>query len=137
MASRSALDLDEDAPISMLYPAALRRAASHDEHVLSDGGAMVFEAVSYTRIAAYVGVREFSAPIPDMVVMPSQVMLEMGITDGATVKLTRVQLPSVMVRVHPQCRSQLPPPLQPHAAAAGPAGRLCAGAHAAAALCQL
>jgi hypothetical protein len=98
MAARAPLDLDEHAPISAIYPTAMRRAASHDENVLTEGGAAVFEMTSYTGVPAYVGVREFTAPLPDMAIVPTQVMLEMGITDGAEVDLRRVQLPNVVVR---------------------------------------
>lgn len=61
--------------------------------------AMIFELTSHLGFPAYCGVRQFTSPEPDVVVVPMEMFASMGVPEGTEVRLRRVRLPPLTTAV--------------------------------------
>jgi hypothetical protein len=71
-----------------LRPAASSEAFGGEE-------AMIFEVTSHLGFPVYCGVREFTSPEPDAVIVPQELFASMGVPEGTEVAVRRVRLPAI------------------------------------------
>lgn len=71
----------------------LRRGVNPGDDFLG-GAAMTFALVSVLRFPVFVGVHGFTVPHSDVVIVPTPVLLSLGVPEGSEVTFTRVVLPS-------------------------------------------
>jgi hypothetical protein len=65
-----------------------------DEAMTSEA-AMIFAASSALEFPVFVGVREFTSPEPGVIIVPREVLENMGCAEGSVINLMRVDLPQV------------------------------------------
>jgi hypothetical protein len=68
--------------------------------------AMIFAMFGALETPVFMGVREFTSPDPGVVIVPPEMLANLGVPEGSAVRLYRVELPQITSMV-----------LQPHAAA--------------------
>ena len=76
------------------------------DDAMTSEAAMVFELHSPLGFSTFVGVREFTSPEPDMIIIPPEMLANLGIVEGTQVRVTRADLPQLTSLV-----------LQPHSTA--------------------
>jgi hypothetical protein len=76
------------------------------DDAMTSEAAMVFELHSPLGFSTFVGVREFTSPEPDMIIVPPEMLANLGIAEGTQLRVTRADLPQLTSLV-----------LQPHSTA--------------------
>lgn len=78
-------------------------ALGHGSESNTDDSAMIFELLSHLGFSSFCGVREFTSPEPNIIIVPTETLLSMGVPEGSKIRLTRVSLPqvtSIVVQPH-------------------------------------
>ena len=75
------------------------------DDAMTSESAMLFAASSVLNFPVFLGCREFTSPEPGVIIVPSEVLANMGVAEGSVVTLARVDLPQITSVV-----------LQPHSA---------------------
>jgi len=79
---------------------------SESENSSTSESAMVFELVSPLGFPIYAGVAEFTAPEPNMIILPEPVMTALAINEGTEITVSRVSLePATTIVLQPHSTS--------------------------------